>query len=59
MPKDVSLNIFYSGLDMKSALELNIASGGWFAHTTLADGREVVVKIQHDGIKEIILEVYL
>jgi hypothetical protein len=26
---------------------------------TLVDGREVVVKIQHDGIKDIILEVCL
>ena len=27
--------------------------------STLEDGREVVVKVQHDGIKEIILEVAL
>jgi hypothetical protein len=34
VPDDVSLNVFYSGLDMKSALELDVASGGWFTHTS-------------------------
>ena len=27
---------------MKSALELDVASGGWFAHTTLAEGRNIL-----------------
>ena len=31
IPKDISLNIFYSDLDMESALELGVATGGWFA----------------------------
>ena len=34
IPDEVSLNVFYSGLDMETALELDVASGGWFAHTT-------------------------
>jgi len=42
MPEDVSLNIFYSSLDIKSAIELDVASGGWFAHTTLAEGRDIL-----------------
>ena len=33
IPDKISLNIFYSGLDMETALELDVASGGWFAHT--------------------------
>ena len=31
IPEDISLNIFYSGLDIESALELGVAAGGWFA----------------------------
>jgi len=42
MPEDVSLNIFYSSLDIKSAIELDVASGGWFAHTTPAEGRDIL-----------------
>ena len=34
IPDEISLNIFYSDLDMETALELDVASGGWFAHTT-------------------------
>ena len=33
IPDEVSLEVFYSGLDMETALELDVASGGWFAHT--------------------------
>jgi hypothetical protein len=39
---DVSLNIFCSGLDMKSAIDLNIATGGLFVHKNLAEGREIL-----------------
>ena len=42
IPNEVSLNVFYLGLDMKSALELDVASGGWFGHTTLAEGRNIL-----------------
>ena len=42
IPNDVSLNIFCSGLDMKSALELDVASGGWFAHTTPVEARDIL-----------------
>ena len=42
IPDEVSLNIFYSGLDMKATLELDIASGGWFAHTTPEEGRDIL-----------------
>ena len=42
MPDDVSLNIFCSGLDMKSALKLDIAARGSFAQTTPAEGRGIL-----------------
>ena len=41
IPEDVSLDIFCSGLDMKSALDLDIIAGGSFAHTTPMEGREI------------------
>jgi len=31
---NVLLNIFFSGLDMKSALDIDITAGGSFAHRT-------------------------
>ena len=34
IPDEVSLEVFYSGLDMETALELDVASGGWFAHNS-------------------------
>ena len=37
IPEYVSLGIFCSGLDMKSALNLDITAGGLFAHTTLVE----------------------
>ena len=43
IPEDVSLSIFCSGLDMKSALDLDITIRGLFAHTTLVEGREILV----------------
>ena len=42
IPDDISLNVFYSSLNMKSALDLDIAAGGWFAHTNPTEGREVL-----------------
>ena len=33
IPDEISLNVFYSGLDMETALDLDVTSGGWFAHT--------------------------
>jgi hypothetical protein len=42
VPDDVSLNVFYSGLEMKSALELDVASGDLFAHTTPVEGRNIL-----------------
>ena len=41
LPEDVSLDIFCSGLDMKSALDRDIIAGGSFAHTTPMEGREI------------------
>jgi hypothetical protein len=41
IPDEVSLNVFYLGLDMKTALELDDTSGGWFAHTTPVEGRDI------------------
>ena len=42
IPEDVSLNIFYSSLDMKSAIDLEVASRGLFAQTTPAEGRDIL-----------------
>jgi hypothetical protein len=38
MSDDVSLDIFCLGLDMKSALDLDVAAGGSFAHKTPTEG---------------------
>ena len=43
IPDDISSDIFCSGLDMKSALDLDITIRGLFAHTTLVEGREILV----------------
>jgi len=45
IPDDVSLHIFYSGLDMDSSDDLDIAAGGLFAHRTLTEGREILYRI--------------
>ena len=42
IPNDVSLNIFCSGLDTESALKLDFAAGGSFAHLTPAEGRAIL-----------------
>ena len=42
IPEDISLNIFYSGLNMESALEFSIAAGGWFAHVNQMEKREIL-----------------
>ena len=34
--------IFYSGLDMESALELGVAAGGWFACVNATEEREIL-----------------
>ena len=41
IPDEILLNVFYLGLDMKTALELDDTSGGWFAHTTPVEGRDI------------------
>ena len=48
IPDEVSLNIFYLGLDMETNLELDVASGGWFAHTTLEEGRDILDSFLED-----------
>ena len=45
IPDDVSLHIFYSGLDMDSSDDLDIAVGGSFAHRTPTEGREILDRI--------------
>jgi hypothetical protein len=40
MPDDISLHIFCTGLDMNSALDLDIAAGGSFPHKTPTEGRK-------------------
>jgi len=43
--KDVSLYIFYTGLHMDSADDLDIAAGGSFAHRSPTEGREILDRI--------------
>ena len=42
IPEDVSLHIFYTGLDMDSADDLDITAGGSFAHRSPTEGREIL-----------------
>ena len=49
IPDEVSLEVFYSGLDMKTALELDDASGGWFMHTTPEEGRDILDSFLEDS----------
>ena len=49
IPDEVLLNVFYSGLDMETALELDVASGGWFAHTTPEEGRDILDSFLEDS----------
>ena len=42
IPEDISLNIFYSGLGLESALELGIGAGGWFACVEPMEEREIL-----------------
>ena len=49
IPDKVSLEVFYSGLDMETALELDVASGGWFAHTTPEEGRDILDSFLEDS----------
>ena len=42
LPDDVSLNIFCSGLDMESALKLDITARGSFAQIIPTEGREIL-----------------
>jgi len=45
IPDDVSLHIFYTGLDMDSADDLDIAIGGSFTHRSPIEGREILDRI--------------
>jgi hypothetical protein len=36
------LEIFCLGLDMKSAIDLDVVTGGLFAHKTMMEGREIL-----------------
>ena len=49
IPDEVSLEVFYSGLHMQTALELDDASGGWFAHTTPAEGSDILDSFLEDS----------
>ena len=49
IPDEVLLNVFYSDLDMKTALELDVASGGWFVHTTPKEGRDILDSFLEDS----------
>ena len=42
IPDDICLHIFYTGLDMDSACDLDIAAGGSFMHRTPIEGREIL-----------------
>ena len=45
IPDDVALHIFYTGLDMDSADDLDIAAGGSFTHRSPTEGREILDRI--------------
>ena len=49
IPDEVSLEVFYSGLDMETALELDDASEGWFAHTTPEEERDILDSFLEDS----------
>src|SRR6185437_15921183 len=49
IPDEVSLEVFYLGLDMETALELDDASGGWFAHITPEEGRDILNSFLEDS----------
>src|SRR6185312_10488468 len=49
IPDEISLNVFYLSLDMKTALELDIASGGWFAHTISEEKRDILDSFLEDS----------
>ena len=49
IPDEVSLEVFYSGLDMETALELDDASGGWFMHTTPEEGSDILDSFLEDS----------
>ena len=49
IPDEVSLEVFYSGLDMETALELDDPSGGWFMHTTPEEGRDILDSFLEDS----------
>ena len=42
---DVALHIFYTGLDMDSANDLDITAGGSFTHRSPTEGREILDRI--------------
>ena len=42
LPIDVSLYIFSMGLDMDSALDLDVIAGGLFVEKTPMEGREIL-----------------
>jgi hypothetical protein len=42
LPDEVSLHIFCAGLDMTSALDLDIAVGGSFAYKTLMEEKKIL-----------------
>ena len=45
IPDDVAMHIFYTGLDMDSADDLDIAAGGSFTHRSPTEGREILDRI--------------
>ena len=49
IPDEVSLEVFYLGLDMETALELDDASGGWFAQITPKEGSDILNSFLEDS----------
>ena len=45
LPEHLLLQHFYAGLDKESAHHLDLTFGGYFAHFTSSEGREVLNKI--------------
>jgi hypothetical protein len=42
IPNDIALHIFYMGLDMDSAEDLDTAAGGSFVHKTPIEGKKIL-----------------
>jgi hypothetical protein len=59
LPDEVSLHIFCVGLDMTSALDLDIAAGGLFAYKTPSGGKKILDCILEKHTSSIVVSIPL